>query len=143
MAGTFHVSHVSHVSHGSHGSHVSHVSHFARLCLLESVLFALAQVLSFQISPKPSTSLKCRTKTCKEATKYNKTITTESTYARMGRWKQHVGHVLRKTCLWRTVSDWISGAENCTVTRRSPAHWPVMSEGNRHVFNHLLYQILA
>ena len=50
---------------------------------------------------------------------------------------------LRRTCLWRTVSDWISGAENCTVTRRSPAHWPVMSEGNRHVFNHLLYQILA
>ena len=47
------------------------------------------------------------------------------------------------TCLWRTVSDSISGAENCTVTRRSPAHWPVMSEGNRHVFNHLLYQILA
>ena len=50
---------------------------------------------------------------------------------------------LGRTCLWRTVSDWISGAENCTVTRRSPAHWPVMSEGNRHVFNHLLYQILA
>ena len=51
--------------------------------------------------------------------------------------------VLGRTCLWRTVSDSISGAENCTVTRRSPAHWPVMSEGNRHVFNHLLYQILA
>ena len=50
---------------------------------------------------------------------------------------------LGRTCLWRTVSDSISGAENCTVTRRSPAHWPVMSEGNRHVFNHLLYQILA
>ena len=54
-----------------------------------------------------------------------------------------VPQLLGRTCLWRTVSDSISGAENCTVTRRSPAHWPVMSEGNRHVFNHLLYQILA
>ena len=35
--------------------------------------------------------------------------------------------LLGRTCLWRTVSDSISGAENCTVTRRSPAHWPVMS----------------
>ena len=35
--------------------------------------------------------------------------------------------ILGKTCLWQTVSDSISGAENCTVTRRSPAHWPVMS----------------
>ena len=51
--------------------------------------------------------------------------------------------LLGRTCLWRTVSDSISGAENCTVTRRSLAHWLVMSEGNRHVFNHLLYQILA
>ena len=50
---------------------------------------------------------------------------------------------LGRTYLWRTVSDSISGAENCTVTKRSPAHWPVMSEQNRHVFNHLLYQILA
>ena len=51
--------------------------------------------------------------------------------------------LLGRTCLWRTVSDSISGAENCTVARRSPAHWPVMSEGSRHVLNHLLYQILA
>ena len=40
---------------------------------------------------------------------------------------------LGRTCLWRTVSDSISGAENCTVTRRSSAHWPVMSEGSKHV----------
>ena len=52
-------------------------------------------------------------------------------------------YILGRICLRRTVSDSISGAENCTVTRRSPAHWPVMSEGSRHVFNHLLYQILA
>ena len=41
--------------------------------------------------------------------------------------------LLGRTCLWRTVSDSISGAENCTVTRRSSAHWPVMSEGSKHV----------
>ena len=41
--------------------------------------------------------------------------------------------ILGRTCLWRTVSDSISGAENCTVTRRSSAHWPVMSEGSKHV----------
>ena len=43
------------------------------------------------------------------------------------------GGVLGGTCLWRTVSDSISGAENCTVTRRGSAHWPVMSEGSKHV----------
>ena len=42
--------------------------------------------------------------------------------------------VLGRTCLWRTVSDSISGAENCTVTRRSSAHWQVMSEGSKHVW---------
>ena len=42
-------------------------------------------------------------------------------------------NILGRTCLWRTVSDSISGAENCTVTRRSSAHWPVMSEGSKHV----------
>ena len=46
--------------------------------------------------------------------------------------QQH-GNILGRTCLWRTVSDSISGAENCTVTRRSSAHWPVMSEGSKHV----------
>ena len=51
--------------------------------------------------------------------------------------------ILERTCLWRTVSDSISGSENCTVTRRSPAHWLVMSEGNRHVFNHLVVSDLG
>ena len=41
--------------------------------------------------------------------------------------------ILGRTCLWRTVSDSISGARNCTATRRSSAHWPVMSEGSKHV----------
>ena len=45
----------------------------------------------------------------------------------------HPPWLLGRTCLWRTVSDSISGAENCTVTRRSSAHWPVMSEGSKHV----------
>ena len=49
-----------------------------------------------------------------------------------GRWRPK-RKVLGRTCLWRTVSDSISGAENCTVTRRSSAHWPVMSEGSKHV----------
>ena len=44
-----------------------------------------------------------------------------------------ISRILGRTCLWRTVSDSISGAENCTVTRRSSAHWPVMSEGSKHV----------
>ena len=47
--------------------------------------------------------------------------------------RQETWQVLGRTCLWRTVSDSISGAENCTVTRRSSAHWPVMSEGSKHV----------
>ena len=41
--------------------------------------------------------------------------------------------ILGRTYLWRTVSDQISGAENCTVTRRSSAYWQVMSEGSKHV----------
>ena len=37
--------------------------------------------------------------------------------------------------LSRTVSDSISGAKNCTVTRRRSAHWLVMSEGSKHVWS--------